>query len=163
MTKQYQDATLIMWFVGLCLWICVGGDVRVCVCLYPEWYRLSHVCLLLQWLLLSFYLALVGLWLGLKVDTLILPLGKKLLCKEREWGKERRWDSKSGERKRHMKIKKEKRKWLLVHPHRFVSFGINCCNSVPQIVAFIILHCGPDLGLFCCLRHVSSFFCTLPK
>ncbi len=58
----------------------------VCLCVFvsSEWYRLSHVCLLLQWLLLSIYLALIGLWLGLKVDTLILPLRKKLLGKEKE-------------------------------------------------------------------------------
>lgn len=77
-------------FVCICTWW------REClrVFLYPVQFWLTHVCLLLWWLLLSVYLALVGLWIGLKVDTLILPLRK--MCwgqkgmRERERERERR-------------------------------------------------------------------------
>lgn len=72
--------------------------------LYPvSGIGLTHVCLLLQWLLLSIYLAPVGLWLELKVDTLILPLRKMSLGKERRSGK----DQESGKRKRQERKKHE--------------------------------------------------------
>lgn len=79
----YQDAVSIMWLVGavfMCMCTCRQGRECVCVFLYPlsgmGWLMFVCCC---SGCYSQFTWQWWGLWFGLRVDTLILPLRKKLL------------------------------------------------------------------------------------
>lgn len=79
----YQDAVSIMWLVGavfMCMCTCRQGRERVCVFLYPlsgmGWLMFVCCC---SGCYSQFTWQWWGLWFGLRVDTLILPLREKLL------------------------------------------------------------------------------------